>query len=275
MHLRYPQTAKSRRRRYRFFLLRQNNPYANAETSAWVTRVVAAGSTVSPASATAHDTFITSLKSAGVWSQISRLNTFGASSLAGALVPLVNTSGSPTDTNHNFVSTNFTLATGLTGDQSTKYLDTGVLSPSPDGHLAGLIEGGVGGTAASIGGGDTSWLLTNPNGAALADFYYGANRECKATVATTTIGFFIGTKSSANMAVYRNGISVATSTNGSPQTSVMSTTIFARSSAISTTMAGGPIQEYSIGLAITQAQATSYFNALNTLMSALGRTITP
>jgi hypothetical protein len=257
----------------RKILLLQQQPYANAETSAWVARVVAAGSTVSPASAAAHDAFITAAKSGGFWSLLSRFNTYGANTLAGALVPLVNTVGNATDTNHNFVSGDFSLAVGVTSDGTTKYLDTGAVPFSTSAHLmvskpiaTGQVNVSIFGISTGTrfdlynNGGNIVWLQMGSGNFFLSMMPYS--------------GMLLGTLStSTSQAVYRNGTLVESGT-------VEGTTYALPCFAFTANNGTGPgsisnetMQGYSIGSALTGTQAAGYYSALNALMAALGRTI--
>jgi hypothetical protein len=68
--------------------------------------------------------FVIGCKQDGIWSAIKASCILaGARTLAGALVPLVGTA--PTNEGGLFVSGDYNRETGLVGDGSTKYLDTG------------------------------------------------------------------------------------------------------------------------------------------------------
>jgi hypothetical protein len=268
----------------RKILLLQQQPYANAETSAWVARVVAAGSTVSPASAAAHDAFITAAKSGGFWSLLSRFNTYGANTLAGALVPLVNTVGNATDTNHNFVSGDFSLAVGLTGDGATKYLDTGALPSSfattTSLHLAACTSTNAGNYNGFLMGsedvGNTNRLEFIENSGGPTFSFYTSATFYGSSYNTSAPGFYIGSRTGITTSgLYRNAVSKATSSGtGNSPSSLHSIYVHAANVAGSVTSPVRDIfQSYSCGSGLTSTQATAYYNALNTLMTALGRTI--
>lgn len=107
------------------------NPYRfvtagiDPDVQDWIDRVVAAGSSVSSTHQTAVNTFVASLKSSGVWTDIQRLNVFAGANLTAALIPLKKGIGSTTETNTGFVSGDYSESSGLTGDGSS-YIDTGV-----------------------------------------------------------------------------------------------------------------------------------------------------
>lgn len=71
---------------------------------------------------TAFNNFFVGLKSDGLWSSIGAMCVFaGARTLGGALVPIVG----PAPSNNAFLAADYNRKTGLKGNGSTKYLDTG------------------------------------------------------------------------------------------------------------------------------------------------------
>jgi hypothetical protein len=83
---------------------------------------VADGQTLEPAVRAAINDFVVGCKADGIWTPIKAACILaGARTLNGALVPLVGTS----PTNFNFVSGDYNRKAGLTGDGSTKYLNSG------------------------------------------------------------------------------------------------------------------------------------------------------
>jgi hypothetical protein len=248
---------------------------ANIETSTWVANVIAAGSTVSSASAAAHDTFITSAKNGGFWSLISRLNTYGANTLAGALVPLVNTVGNSTDTNYNFVSGDFSLAVGLTGDGATKYLDTGAVPFSTSAHLMVSKPIGTGQANVSIFGISTGTrfdIYNNGGGQNIVWLQMGSGNFFYCMMPYS--GMLLGTLStSTSQAVYRNGTLVDSGTVAGTTYALPCFAFTANNGTGPGSISNETMQGYSIGSALTGTQAAGYYSALNALMAALGRTI--
>jgi hypothetical protein len=96
---------------------------SDADATAYLAAVQAAdGQLLEPAVRIAVNNFIVGCKVDGIWSAIKASCILaGARTLAGALVPLVGTA----PTNFNFVSGDYNRKTGLVGDGSTKYLDSG------------------------------------------------------------------------------------------------------------------------------------------------------
>lgn len=96
---------------------------ADADVVSYILAVEAAdGQQLEQGVITAVESFILGCKSDSIWSAIkSSCILAGARTLSGALVPLVGTA----PTNFNFVSADYDRETGLKGDGSTKYLNSG------------------------------------------------------------------------------------------------------------------------------------------------------
>jgi hypothetical protein len=96
---------------------------ADPDAAAYITAVEAAdGQALEQPVALAIDNFVLGCKANGIWSAIKASCILaGARTLAGALVPLVGAA----PTNFNFVSGDYNRKTGLVGDASTKYLNSG------------------------------------------------------------------------------------------------------------------------------------------------------
>jgi hypothetical protein len=111
---------------------------AHPEAASWRTRVIANGGTVSASTFAAVETFCRAIETAGIRDRFYRLNLFAGTGLAACLVPLYRGQslggtqfGNATDTNVNFAAGDYveTGSTGgLTGNGSSKYLQTGLQS---------------------------------------------------------------------------------------------------------------------------------------------------
>jgi hypothetical protein len=131
--------------------------------------------------------FVIGCKQDGIWSAIKASCILaGARTLTGALVPLVGTA----PTNTNFVSGDYNRETGLVGDGSTKYLDTGrALNADPldSFHMSLRVSTGTG-------------LMGDPTGIG-SNFLRGDNAvRARASASFTTAAaaapYFIGTQRS-------------------------------------------------------------------------------
>lgn len=121
---------------------------SNADAQDWITRVYAAGGTVSQSTADAVNTFCTSINSTGLRDRFYRLNLFCGNDLTACRVPLYRGQslggtqfGNTTDTNFNFVASDYVErgpTGGLTGNgnlgvqagSATKHLRTGLQQAS-------------------------------------------------------------------------------------------------------------------------------------------------
>jgi hypothetical protein len=134
--------------------------------------------------------------------------------------------------------------------------------------IAGTIGGG--GYGALIGESPNppqTQIYQNPGNNNIVAYYAG-----NGNVNTTTSGMLMVSALNTNTVLYRNATSKVTATGTFP-TSAGAGTVFVYFLYGGSFYYEGPLQGYSLGLNLTQVQATSYYNALNTLMSALGRAI--
>ncbi len=94
---------------------------------AWRDAIEAAGSSVSPETMAAANAFARDMKTAGLWEKCIMIDLCAGDNLAAALVRLKVPAGvSRAYTNLNFVSGDYAETTGLTGNGTTKSLDTGL-----------------------------------------------------------------------------------------------------------------------------------------------------
>jgi hypothetical protein len=274
----------------------------NADAQAWINNVYANGGTVSTATANAVNTFCNDIESAGIRDRFYRLNLFAGTGLSAALVPLYRGQslggtqfGNTTDTNDNFVSGDYTetgtsggLGTGATN--STKSLDTGLIPfnagiTHDNSHLCFYSRGGNTTTGAVIASGRSTapqellqWFINGSTGS-VGQFYRSGgptNSGMEGPSALRT-GHMIAQRSGSGGAMYRNGSNLSlTSTTSSGVTFATglppAMRVFARNlqgavdQRIATTLQG-----YSIGVAFTDSQASSYYTAMQALQTELGR----
>lgn len=100
-----------------------------AETTSWLTRVSGNGGTVSGATSDAVNTFIYQLKQdAGLWAKVNngtaRLSLVCGNQLAAALVPILVGGGALLDTGNNLVGGDYSPTVGITGNAVNKTIDT-------------------------------------------------------------------------------------------------------------------------------------------------------
>jgi hypothetical protein len=242
----------------------------------------------------AVDRFCRSIDGAGIRDRFFRLNLFCGTGLSAALVPLYRGQsasgtqfGGTTDTNNNFVSGDYSEASGLKGNGSTKSLLTGVLPGDVGGalHLAVSVQSDSTAVHIAMGcdnafdAGFTQAFLDwqNVSGTRLRGLLVANNgpRWDSQVIGTSDIYRAMCTSTRATGAatvLYHNGVSVATV---SPTYQTLPAfgvgvfglnrkgTVVAHSSA--------RLSSYSIGENMTATQAASYNTALVALLTALGR----
>lgn len=253
----------------------------------WAARVVANGGTVSAATLQAQSNLVRGLKADGIWPKINRLNTFCGDQLAAAMVPLKVGGGSATETNVNFVGGDYTEATGLTGNGTTKYINTG-LNPSVsitsnDSHIAvynrASAEAAGGATmGCATGGFAASFTLYAPlgsDGLLYSNQYnVGTGRVVSGAVIGTPYGFCVGSRTAANShTIYRNGSSVNTNaTSGGALPVNANFLVFAlHDGASAVAFSTAVVAAYSVGSGLTGADVTAYNTHLEAFQDALGR----
>jgi hypothetical protein len=266
---------------------------SNADAQDWVNRVYANGGTVSSATAAAVNQFCTDIENApggSIRDRFLRLNLF-CGSFQGAFVPLYRSAsfgGSPlgnaTDTNLGspaFLVGDYSetgTSGGLLGNGSTKYLNTGLSTNDIGitGHVSAYHRGAMS-SGALIRQGDltTTVGLDYSSGLGVVrGFWSGSGTAC---FALNTGGHYLVTRRSpTDMDTYVNG--ALTRGDSSVTTNVTATAnaipfyVFAlnnNSSPVS--FLNTRLQGYSVGLSMTQAQATHFSTIMTALQTALER----
>lgn len=251
----------------------------DADATAWAAAVTTAGGTYSDATMIALNTFVRAAKAAGYWTKLNRINLFCGNQLTAALVPLKVGGGNATDTNVNFVSGDYTEATGLTGNGTTKYLQTGLIPNSTlalnDTHLAIYNLGTVAQTCA-IGADNALQLLAPFNGSLIDSYQYnGTAGQGLLEVANpgAPFGLMVASRTAADShKVYKAGSSLGSSaTTGGALPSngiyVLATNAAGSATFVSPAACGG----YSIGSGLTAADVTAYNTHMEAFQDALGR----
>jgi len=275
----------------------------------WHNRVVANGGSVSQYTLKAVSDFCRGIDGAGIRNRFLRLNLFCGNNLNACTVPLYRgysyggtLYGSSTETNTNFVSSDYT-ETGSNKGLNTigeKYLNTGLTIASAynagiswaSNHMGIYITDSNLFTAGWMGANDTNFGCYDNTAFAFYSLdggtYIGgadAGDHTISTVIGTNNGFALGTYTSLSTgAVYRNGISVTNAIGVFNSEFTTSNTLPLIVGGTSYSVDGcGPtayetantiLAGYSIGLGLTSSQASSYNNAMQAFQTALGRKIT-
>ncbi len=276
-------------------LLRPLASNFHPEAQVWRNAVIANGGSVSPSTLKAVSDFCRSIDRAGIRSKFRRLNLMcGTSdaSLVAVRVPLYRGEsrtgtqyGNTLDTNVNFVQGDYAENSGLTGDGSSKYLNTGFnvdqLPGAADCHLASYIRGtqNIVSTRTLVGvlfNGITDRFRLFLNASLAAT--YGANGDLGKT-SSASVGsrlnangglLLVSRTSTTSNTLYDDAVSIATNTTLTAETTGAAPFfVFARNGPIE--YYNGIMAGYSIGAGLSGAEVTSYYNALNTFQTALGR----
>jgi hypothetical protein len=247
---------------------------------------------VSGTTLSAASKFCAAIASAGIRDRFYRLNLFCGTGLNAALVPLYRGPslggtqyGGTTDTNNGpfvGVGTDYTetgASGGLTGNGTSKYLDTGfsmdTLPSTVSGHasvycpnrsarslFAGMI--GVGVTGATGFGISTDTSVYGVWGAF-------------AFVANSTNGMLLVSRESGSLlTTYANATSIATNTTTvTPAAIGRNAAVFANSSTptVVDNFDSRRYCGYSIGLGMTAAQVSAYYTAMQAFQTALTRNV--
>jgi hypothetical protein len=264
----------------------------------WARRVSANGGTISTSVIRAVSDFCAAIDRGGLRDRFARLNVFSGGNLSGALVPLYRSTafggtliGNATDTNVNFVSGDYAEAgasSGIKGNGTTKYLDTGVNANT---YSANNWHIGVGLRATQTGSAAFKCLAgayNNANngleidarrsGTAFGDRAAFFTRFATATDLfgddVNTAALATGDIVAAWPSMYRNGTaSGITATTSQNYPSAHKIYVFAlnnsNSSAINHTDAR--LNWYSLGQTMTATQVAAFSTAVAALNTALGR----
>jgi len=258
------------------------------EAAAWRSSVVANGGSASAATMKAVSDFCRAIDAAGIRDRFYRLSLICGEDLTAARVPLYRSTafggpglGNTIDANNSFAAGDYSITGGIKCGTS-RSLNTGLAPDSADyaaGHLSVWIQRtGTFGRAGLI----SSWNTSFTNPALWIEYtanVSGGNwswyrEQIIAAGAITGNHLLITRRSDTDQAWYQNGafgqqVTAATTTTA---TSSIPFHIGARRvGTIITAFADENITHYSIGRSMTASQITSFYAAVSTFMTALGR----
>lgn len=271
---------------------------ANADAQNWIDRVYANGGTVSSATAAAVNTFCDAIDSASIRDRFYRLNLF-CGSFQGAFVPLFRGPslggtqyGGATDTNLGspaFLVGDYNEASGLQGNGSSKYLNTGVpmnFSNLRDYHLSSYVSSITSGNSGLIGA-DTLGDGVSPRFfQALVSFasatriwvwynYGNTGNQSDNSSNSYAPGLLTGVGSQTANNLYSGASSVASSAVQADQTGNRTLPVFVFAynlNGSASNYANARLGGYSLGRTMTATQVGHYNTALAAFNAAMGRT---
>lgn len=275
---------------------------SNAEAQDWINRVYTNNGTVSVSTANAVNTFCNAIDAAGIRDRFYRLNLFCGNNLNACLVPLYRGQslggtqfGNATDTNNNFLSTDYNergAVGGLKGNGSSKYLSTGLPMTFLGSNLVHMFASYVGaaegftiviGARSNLAGSLTLEAVYAPtsgsNRARAAIFSPGYQASNNASPLTGRTQLLAQCSDGTNQQHFVRNVDLGAVAGPAGAYSATNTTpfyIFAGDSGTSSSNISSysphRIDSYSIGAAFTTATArTAYHDALTTFRDTLQR----
>jgi hypothetical protein len=245
------------------------------DAEAYIAAVEAADEAASPgigpleiATKVAIHSFVKGCKADGIWPAIKASCILaGARTLNGALVPLVGTA----PTSFNFVAGDYNRKTGLVGDGSTKYLNSGRFGnsdPQNSKHISVYVTDPLGSTGTFIGGRTIPETIVDQLGlTSVSSMIARVNSAGFQTVAISYSQGFYGLNRSNSAAVNWRAASslagsVSTTSGESPNFPI---DVFRRSGSTNNDPTTARFAFYSIGesldLALLDARVTALINA--------------
>jgi hypothetical protein len=268
---------------------------AHPEAADWRDRVIANGGTVSASTFAAVETFCRSIDAAGLRSLLWRVSPMAGGNLSAALVPLYRSNvalglqGNATDTNSNFVSTDYAEGSGLIGNGSSKALNTGLPTNFRNGRHIGMVPYTLGTTAfryyMGVRNGGTpanGYLYTIFSDSPTANVGCYAYADDAAAVGGSTGGAAVARRlvlannvlgTGGTSAMYSNGVAFSNVGAGFNTTATTPIGIFAVRQAAGTfgLHSNARLSGYTIGANMTASEVASYNAIWTTLLTALGR----
>jgi len=269
-------------------LLRPRASGVHPEAASWRTRVVANGGSVSSTTMQAVDRFCRSIDAAGIRDRFYRLSLLCGDNLTAARVPLYRSTsatgailGASVDGNNSFATGDYSVTGGIKCGTS-RSLNTGLSPDSADyatGHVSVWIQRtgtfGRAGLVTSWNTGYTSPQMEIEYASSTGTGWFAWYREQQTSASVVTGKHLLITRRSAtDQAWYQDGALGASDTVSATTTATSSVPWHIGARRVGTTIeafANENITHYSIGLSLTASQITSFYSALQTFMTALGR----
>ena len=240
----------------------------DSDAAAYITAVETAdGQALEEKTKIAIDNFVLGCKADGIWNAIKASCILaGARTLTGALVPLVGAA----PTNFNFVSGDYNRKTGLVGNGSTKYLDSGRLgNADPENNFHGAAYA----STAPLGG-----IFMGSGGGGAQTVQFGSRADlirCQSNVTSSTLtalpGFIAVNRSQSSFFLRRVNTVTETLSVAFVGRSSSNILLFARGTpSAPDTLSDARLAFYSIGesldLALLDARVTTLINAFGAVI---------
>jgi len=248
------------------------------ETIAYKTRITDALGTIAAASLRAVNQFVVECKAANVWDSLVDVGVFAGTALTAALVKLKYPEGvAGLFTNNNFLSGDYTEATGLNGNGTTKYLASGanLVDHADDGKGALCVytrAAAPAGTAVPCGAKGNSGIGAKIITTDEELFTEWGTLEGPA-FGTGAAGFYAAVGGATEGAAYYNG-QLVTPGDALPSDQGQEVYLFAlNDDDAAESFWTGRISFYAMALPLTEADVAALYAAVQRLQLALGRNV--
>jgi hypothetical protein len=256
----------------------------DAIMASYTARIAAAGGTISAADLAAVRALALAYVLQGCTDADTLVYPFCGNELAAALVPLLRCGGPDVGTGANLVGGDYFRATGLTGNGTSKRVETGVGQnawPASSRHLAAYVRAHASSTSrtylGSIGASNTNPLIIGTSSSA-GQFRYapGASVGNLVTLAALPTGLIVGTGNtttpSLNARLYAGGTeqasaTISAATPGSQALNILCSNTNGSPSGYADCSLGG----ISAGNALLPRQIADLTTAWNAYCTAMGR----
>jgi hypothetical protein len=267
-------------------LLRPIASGVHPEANAWRTAVVANGGSVSASTMKAVSKFCGDIDKAGLRDRFFRLSLLCGDNLTAARVPLYRSTsfggtalGNAIDANNSFAGTDYSITGGIQCG-SSRSLNTGL---SPDsatyatGHVSVWIQRtGTLGRAGLVSTWNTGFTqpslsIEYASNTSIGTFQYYREQGGQSVSLNHLL---VTRRSTTDQAWYQNGSLGAADTTLTTTTATSSVPWHIGARRVGTSIesfSNENITHYSIGASMTASQITSFYSALQTFMTALGR----
>jgi hypothetical protein len=266
-----------------FYIAYGDSAVYDPDAADFFSRITVMGSSISASTQYAVNQFVVRCKADGIWSQLKDVGLFVGDDLTAALVKLKTLSGDYNYANVNFVSGDYSEATGLAGDGETKYLKTGFAAnalTANSTHIAVYNRSSIAAISAMGAYDDANhdFNLHYPWSDGFAESAQYNNQATQGAVQSDIsnskpFGFIVGSRTASDAhAIYRNGVQLASNTTSggdlpSREVYILNNNGFP-----------GQITHYTISFAsygdgLTATEVAKLSQRVNALQSALGRNV--
>jgi len=253
----------------------------NAQTLDWVARVISNGGTVSTGTKDAADALVVAVN--GFRSKLLRFNLYAGTGLDACRTPLINDNGSTSDTLANFVSGDYSEATGLTGNGSTKYNSTGFQASTDWASVDSCCCGAYVRThtsttdaimGASGGSSSTDYLLVSYGGTTTYASCHSDAAQISYSDSNGLGHYAYSRESSSSLILYKNAVSKATTATPGGSTAAQSIFVHAfLASGVASAHSSRTIAGYYIATGLTPSEMTTFDTAWQAFQTTLGRNV--